>query len=165
MTRGAMWKTLALAITTTAGVRYLKIGFNLTNYRNPSDHDNPWCYKHPGGAWEDCEVPLCSSITTTTTPSSISSSSSSASTSSSTVASTLSGASSSASTSLSTTASTTKPEGTECLEDAKGRTYRGSVSETVSGLSAQIILGSLTKFINLKLSSSSHVNQNCRVET
>ena len=78
------------------------------NCRNPSDHDNPWCYKLPDGAWEDCEVPLCSSITTTT-PSSASTSS------------------------LTTGASTSKPEVTECLEDAKGKTYRGSVSETVSG--------------------------------
>ena len=126
-----MWKTLALVTTTTAGCiikRSLKVSFN-NEFRNPSDHDNPWCYKLPDGAWEDCEVPLCSSITTTTPSSSFSSSASTVASSS-----TVSTASSLASTSSSTTSvSTSKPEVTECLEDAKGKTYRGSVSETVSG--------------------------------
>ena len=116
MRREAMWKILALVIITTAGIveRYLKLSFNKELHRNPSDHDNPWCYKETNGKWEDCEVPLCSSITTTT-PSSISISSSSASSSSSTVA------------------STTGQDGTDCLAQSKGLNYRGSVGQTVSG--------------------------------
>ena len=81
---------------------------SIKNFRNPSNHDNPWCYKESDGSWEDCKVPLCSSITTT--PSSISSSS--------------------------TASSTSKPGARECLEDAKGKGYRGTVSETASGKSS-----------------------------
>ena len=116
MRREAMWKTLALVIITTAGIVYrsLKLSFTKELHRNPSDHDNPWCYKETNGKWEDCEVPLCSSITMTT-PSSISISSSSASSSSSTVA------------------STTGQDGIDCLAQSKGLNYRGSVGQTVSG--------------------------------